>query len=492
MAEVIGDKTVFTLKDVTRSIGKAIEQRFSQAYWVRCEINKLNYYRQSGHCYPDLVEKEEGSLVAEMRGVIWKGDYQLINRKFLKIVGEPLRDGIKVLMQVRIGFDAVRGISLRIIDIDPMFALGELELEKKRTIERLQTEDLFKRNKTLSLPLLPKRIALLSVETSKGYADFTKTLQQHEQRYNVFCLLFPTLLQGDKAAESLIIQLRRIKSVSHHFDAVAIVRGGGGEVGLSCYNDYTLAKEIAGFPLPVLTGIGHSTNETVCEMISYHNAITPTALAEFLIQKFEAFAEPVKNAERVVGSYSMKMIKEEKSRINSTAMYFRAVTRNLLDRNSGEVQNVGKLIRRQVNQSIKQQQAIQNKLMQDIRNCSQEFMEANKKKLYEDMVLLQRDARTLIYENRYTLEQLKIHVCTSATRSLDSEESKLALFENTARHLDPVNVLKRGFSYTLVNGKLVRSVEQVSYGDELQTFLADGRLSSTVSAIINYEEDSGE
>ena len=264
--------------------------------WIQAELNKLNYYKQSGHCFPELVEKQEGRVLAQMKATIWKDDFIIIDREFQRVLKEPLKDGIKILFLAAISFDPTHGLALRIIDIDPAYTLGDLEKEKQETIERLKKENLFDKNKGLRLALLPQRIAVISVESSKGYADFIKVMEGNGRGYRFFHLLFPSLLQGEKAVDSMIAQLKRISKVKNHFDLVAIVRGGGDDIGLSCYNDYRLASAIAEFPLPVLTGIGHSTNETVCEMISYSNAITPTKLAEWLLQKFHDFREPVEAA----------------------------------------------------------------------------------------------------------------------------------------------------------------------------------------------------
>ena len=185
---------------------------------------------------------------------MWKDDYIKINNTFQKVLKEPLKDGIKILFLASISFDPTYGLALRIIDIDPGYTLGDLEREKQETIKKLQDEGIFNKNKTLKLPLLPQRIAVISVETSKGYADFLKVIDTNSWGYKFFHLLFPSLLQGEKAVEGIINQLRRIRKVRSHFDVVAIIRGGGGDIGLSCYNSFILAKEIALFPIPVITG----------------------------------------------------------------------------------------------------------------------------------------------------------------------------------------------------------------------------------------------
>jgi exodeoxyribonuclease VII large subunit len=182
---------------------------------------------------------------------------------------------------------------------------------------------LFDKNKLQPMAVLPQRIAIISVESSKGYADFMQVIENNAYGYRFFHMLFPSLLQGDKAAAQIVAQLKRIKKVKHHFDAVAIIRGGGGDVGLSCYNNYALSKTIASFPLPVLTGIGHSTNETVAEMVAHTNAITPTKLGEILIQHFHNFAVPVENAAEQIADAAHSVLQDARQALQYAGSMFR-------------------------------------------------------------------------------------------------------------------------------------------------------------------------
>ncbi|WDF68606.1 exodeoxyribonuclease VII large subunit [Sphingobacterium oryzagri] len=311
MPEVVDSKTVFSLLEVSRSIQKTIADRYKSLYWIKAEMNKLNHYTHSGHCYPELVEKKDGKIVAEMRSTLWKADFQRINQQFLRLLQEPLREGITMLFQAAISYDPLYGFGLKIVDIDPTFVLGELEKEKRDSILNLQMEGLFDANKKRPFPILPKRLAIVSVETSKGLSDFFKIIRQNPWGYRFEYSLFPALLQGDKSIPSIIKQLAVVAERLEDFDAVAIIRGGGGEVGLSSYNNYQLAKAIAIFPIPVLTGIGHSTNETVSEMVAYKNAITPSELADFLIQKFHQFAIPVDEAQRRIIDATKRRFQQE-------------------------------------------------------------------------------------------------------------------------------------------------------------------------------------
>ena len=316
MPELLDNKTVFTLSEVSKSIQKTIAERYKSLYWIKAEMNKLNHYTHSGHCYPELLEKKEGKIVAEMRSVLWKMDYQRINKHFLTLIGEPLREGITMLFQAGISYDPLYGFSLKILDIDPSFVLGELEKEKRESIFKLKSEGLYQANKQLDLAMVPKRLAIISVETSKGLSDFFKIIQDNPWGYKLSSTLFPALLQGDKSVMSIIKQLEVIAENFEEYDAVAIIRGGGGEVGLSSYNNYLLAKAIAIFPIPVLTGIGHSTNETVSEMVAYKNAITPSELADFLLQKFHNFAIPMDLASDRIVRAARRIFQEEQGKLS--------------------------------------------------------------------------------------------------------------------------------------------------------------------------------
>lgn len=340
MPELIQDKTIFSLLEVSRSIQKTLAERYKSLYWIKAEMNKLNHYTHSGHCYPELVEKQDGKIVAEIRSILWKADYNRINSNFLKIAQEPLREGITMLFQASISYDPMYGLSLRIVDIDPTFTLGELEKEKIDSIRKLKAEGIYESNKSLAFPVVPKRLAIISVETSKGLSDFYKIINQNPWGYRIECTLFPALLQGDKSVPSIIKQLAVIAEKISRYDAVAIIRGGGGEVGLSSYNNYLLARAIAIFPIPVLTGIGHSTNYTVSEMVAYKNAITPSELADFLIQKFHNFAIPIDRSAERIQQLILARFKEERNTLAQLATHIQWVGKREIQTSNAAMQQI--------------------------------------------------------------------------------------------------------------------------------------------------------
>lgn len=444
MPEQNNSRKVFTLLEVSKSIQKTLTERYQSIFWVKAEMNKLNHYPQSGHCYPDLVEKSGGKVIAEMKGILWKDDFLRINSTFLRILHEPLKDGITILFCARITYDPVYGLTLRIFDIDPSYSLGEMEREKQETIARLRKEGVFTLNKSLVLPLLPKRIAIISVETSKGFSDFMSVINGNRWGYHFFCMLFPAILQGERAVDSILFQLNQIRRVINHFDAVAIIRGGGGDVGLNCYNSFTLASELARFPVPVLTGIGHSTNETVIEMIAYRNAITPTELADFLIQLYHNFAVPVQEAQKILIEKSGRIISDEKSALLHSVKFFRSVTGSLISSNSHNIRNSYKVL------------------------CNESRY----------LIKLKQEMHELYIFNLKKNIPLMIN---SHDRILDHLQQKLNL-------LDPINILKRGYSITRINGRSINSLNEIREDQLVETQVADGKFLSTIKTLIREHE----
>ena len=458
MPEVFQDRRIFSLLEVATSIQRVIAERYGSTYWIRAEINKISYYSHSGHAYPELVEKVDGKVVAEMRATIWSAQYAQINAHFEKVLGEPLKDGIKVLLLASIRFDPRYGMSLHILDIDPAYTLGDLEKEKQEAIRRLKSENLFDLNKSKDLALVPNRIAVISVETSKGYADFLHVLQGNPYGYAFFQMLFPALLQGENAISSIIDQLNRIKLIIHHFDAVVIVRGGGGDVGLSCYNHYDLAREIACFPIPVLTGIGHATNETVSELVAYQNAITPTKLAEFLLQRMHLFAVPVSEASQSISALAKKMLAESGYALQTEARLFKSNVQARVNEDKNRIERC--VI------SVKQQSLL--------------FFRNKKNHIAQLADLASRASREAVSSSGQSLAFHIIKLKFASAQVLQHAQNKIIGMERELHHLHPDNVLRRGYSITLFNNKAVVSASQIKEGDELITHFYQGQATTIV------------
>ncbi len=432
----MSDKKVFPLSALTRAISKTIENYCSTPTWVKADIVKLNHYTHSGHCYPDLVEKKNNKIVAEIRGTIWKNDFQRINKKFKEFLNEGLKDDITIVCLGTVNYHPVYGITFHIKDIDPSFTLGELARQKAQTIQRLKNENIFELNKKKALELTPKSIAIISVETSKGYKDFLSVIQGKDNPYSFNLKLFPAILQGERSVMTIITQLNRIKKYVNIFDAVAIIRGGGGEIGLSSYDDYRLAKEIATYPIPVLTGIGHATNETVSEMVSFQSFITPTKIASFLIEQFYQFEKSIHEAFSLISRMTVQVIEEQKHTLKTKSSQFESHSSRLFEKQKSLLQlSAHKVLR-----------------------LSEQLINHEKQQL-------QRQASTLHHEGLHTMQE---------------HNQQMELFASKLKLLDPKQTLKRGYSITKLNGKYLNALTQAKVGDTIVTQLVDGTIESTI------------
>lgn len=456
--ETFQDQPVYSLSEIAMSLHRVVERTYPQPYFIKAEILKLNYYPHSGHCYPELVEKEGKSIKAEMRAIIWSSNFLRINHRFLQITGESLKENINILCLASIEYSPKHGLALHIQDIEPTYTLGEMAKNRNAVIERLKKEGVFARNRSLTMPVLPKRIAVISVETSKGYSDFISTLTNNHYGYKFETELFPSILQGDKAIVGITNRLNEIAGRVDEFDCVVIVRGGGGDVGLSCYDDYSMAVSVATFPLPVLTGIGHSTNLSVTDMVAHTHNITPTDVAFSIIQYFVAFDEKLQDLQTRLLSRVKVVLAEEKNR----------------------------LVELDARQQIAVPQVL-TKFRQQLSTLSQQIAMKSK-----EMLIVKQSELTGVWQTLVRLNQTKIQreseqLCNWSdqlevwrSRSIKQARERLQNMEDKIKLLHPDNILKRGFSITLLNGKAVSDATQVKTGDVICTKVLHGDILSEV------------
>jgi len=458
MAQPLENRKIYSLLEISSGISRAISRAFPDYYWVKAEITKLNFYPKSGHCYPDLVEKHNGLIKAQIRANIWAGNYNKINQKFKLVTGEPLKDGLKILFLAKIGYHEHYGLALNILDIEPSFTLGEMAREKQLTIEKLKQEDLIEKNKKQHLPLLPKRVAVISVETSKGYSDFKNVLENNSWRYRFALSLFPALLQGDSAVSSISAQLNAIVSRREEFDVVAIIRGGGGDVGLNAYDNYHLAKTVALCPLPVITGIGHSTNLTVVQMVAFANKITPTEAGHFLVQQFHNFDVRLGNAETKMVRDVMEMLATEKQHFSQVTKMFAVHTRNLFSRHK--------------TQWIY--------LIKRLEQSGQGMLGKADEQLVSVVSHLKYQPVQKIRQERQQLESIQKLLGLHAEQSVQKANGRLRLLESKINLLKPENILKKGYSISTVGGKVLKSAADAIPGNKMMTRLYEGEIESII------------
>ena len=280
------EKEFIDLFEFQTRLKKGVECLFPNRQWLKAEVSAVKA-RQGSHCWLELSQSGENGLVAKASAVIWSSKYRFIAPYFESVTGSPLQEGMVVLVEVSVNYSQLYGFSLVINDIDPQYSLGQKELERQRTIERLSREGLMDLQKELALPVLPYRLAVVSAEDAAGYRDFVRHLEENPYGFSFDVTLFPALMQGAECPSSVIAALDAVLECGEVFDVVLILRGGGAKLDLACLDDYEMAAVIAQYPLPVLTAIGHDQDHHVCDMVAHSYLKTPTALADEILSIYE-------------------------------------------------------------------------------------------------------------------------------------------------------------------------------------------------------------
>ncbi|MDD3355770.1 MAG: exodeoxyribonuclease VII large subunit [Dysgonamonadaceae bacterium] len=280
------DETVFSLSELNLSVKETIRETFNETYWVRAETSDVRHHR-NGHCYLEFIEKARDgqSIVAKARATIWSNTFALLKPYFEQETGQAFTSGLTVLVRVSIDFHEIYGYGLFVTDIDPSYTVGEIARNRILVLKKLEEDGVLTLNKELPLPEPLNRIAVISSPSAAGYEDFHSQLDHNNLGVIFYMKLFPAIMQGDKSESSIISALEQIYEFKHLFDVVVIIRGGGASSDLNCFDSYDLATHFAQFPLPVISGIGHERDLTVIDAVAHTRVKTPTAAAEFLINK---------------------------------------------------------------------------------------------------------------------------------------------------------------------------------------------------------------
>ena len=273
----------YSLKELCDWIQEIVENDLPNRYWVCAEIASMSV---RGHCYMELVEKaENGILAAKVRATCWNNVYNLLSAYFVQETGQSLHVGLQVMLEVSVEFHAVYGLSLNVWNIDPTYTLGDLAKQRQATIQQLTEDGVMDLQKALQIPSLPRRVAVISSADAAGYGDFCDQLKHNRFGFKFHVQLYPAVVQGDTAARSVVQALNSIAALEEEWDVVVIIRGGGASTDMSCFDDYNLASHCAQFPLPIIAGIGHTRDVSVVDMVVHTSVKTPTAAAEWLIER---------------------------------------------------------------------------------------------------------------------------------------------------------------------------------------------------------------
>jgi len=454
-----------TLLELNRKVKDTIALGFPENYWVIAEISELKVNRK-GHCYLDLVEKDETEdrIIAKARGMIWAYTFRMLKPYFESATGQEFRAGLKIMVSVSVEFHELYGYSLHITDIEPSYTLGDMARKRMETIKRLEEEGIIHMNQQLPMVEVPQKIAVISSQTAAGYKDFTEQLHHNPYGYVFYPKLFPAYMQGNEAESSIIAALERIYQHEDIFDAVAIIRGGGAQADLSCFDQYTLAAHVAQFPLPVLSGIGHEKDESVVDLVVHTKLKTPTAVADFLVTQAYEFEESLLSLRDDIVDRTNRFIQKEHQRQQNYSGRLAPNINAIIDKNKTRLERKA----------------------EKLNHLNQIFIQHQNQKLKEDSSRITNATRRMIEKSSYQLNHMERNLPSHVEKYISSKKKHINQLERENHHLDPKNILKRGFSITQKNNQTLKSARQTQEGDTIVTYLYEGHVISTINNKKNH------
>lgn len=438
-------RNALSLLELNQLLAEVIEIGMPREYWVEAEISELRVVR--GHCYIDLIEKTEGTNtpIARASAKCWQNTWSVISPYFEKVTGQRLCSGMNVLMLVSANFHPAYGFSWIISDIDPTYTLGDMARKRQVIIEQLKREGVFDLQKELSLPLFCQHIAVISSANAAGYDDFVDQLESNAHGFRFVTRLFSATMQGEGVEQSVIAALNNIyetflTSDETAPDCVVIIRGGGATSDLSGFDTLALAENVAQFPIPVITGIGHERDESILDMISHTRVKTPTAAAALLIDHLKRVWDYLQEAQGVLETNARQRMDLEQMRLQRAA------------------QKIPPLF-----------------------SLFKERQERRIDSMMRDMITA---AQRSISDDMHKVETLESVIKPMLERRVTGEMHRLQMLGQRVSALDPDLLLKRGYSITLHEGKIVHDASQLKHGDKIETRVEKG----TIHSIVDCEE----
>jgi len=427
-----------SLLELNTEMKNTLKSSFKSPQWIIAEISEIrdNY---SGHCYLELIEKntENDNIIAKAKANIWSYTYRILKPYFETSTGQSLCSGLKILISVNVEFHENYGFSLNIKDIDPSYTIGDIAKRRRLIISKLEEEGVLNMNKEVAFPMVPQKIAIISSETAAGYGDFVQHLNNNRHHFKFYHKLFPAYMQGENAETSIIAALDKIYKNEHVFDLVVIIRGGGSQADLSCFDNYNLAYYITQFPLPILSGIGHERDDTIVDMVAYSKMKTPTAVADFIISYCDEFYD-----------YFTQLQDQFISSIES-----------IVDDKKDQLKNIENELAVRVTNMIKEKKNVLKNITSNLQSITKNYISHKRK----DLVFISQSG-----------------IKNNLQQFFQRHQYQLQLLEKSNQLSNPENILKRGFSITLKNGKVLKDTDQIIENDIIETKLYKGTLTSIV------------
>jgi exodeoxyribonuclease VII large subunit len=458
------ERKIFSLTQLNAALERHFMNEFgAKTYWITAEIAQVNY--KSGNMYLELVDTVDGVKSAQSMANMWAAQVKSVKLKIGSDFDSIVKAGNKLLLLVKIEYHKVYGLKLNVLDIDPNYAYGEIEREKKLTIERLKSEGVFDLQKYIQIPILAKRIALIGSPQTSGFRDFCDTLTTNNAYRNFKIKYFPSSVQGDTAVSELVKAIHSAQE--YDVDVIVLVRGGGSKMDLHLFNQYEVCKAICESKIPVITGIGHESDEVVSDLVACQKTITPTACAKFIYLRIYNYLKDLNEAYQALKAAAFFQVSNAMEEFQHYNNYFVLHARQLLS-------------------------AARERLQQQSHDIQSSFMRTITTERMELELQLDRAEGYAKNEMRRNLE---VELVARLERTewlskgiLDNAALELKNLTELLVLLNPEKLLKSGYTVSTIENEDVMRYSGNPIGKELKTLAAGMLLTSTITEIKKYHE----
>lgn len=428
-----------TLQEFNNRIKRLLADPSVMNCWVVAETTDV---RINQHCYLQLLEKnpKTGATVAKIKAIIWGSQFRFLNARFKQVTGRDIGNDMKIMVCLSVNYSPQYGLTVVINDINPEFTLGDMERQRQEILNRLTQEGIIGQNKTVPVPPVLQRIAIVSAAGAAGYGDFMKQLTDNKYGVCFYPCLFQATMQGVKTVPTVLAALDKVEQNQHLFDCVVIIRGGGGTEELNSFDNYDLARRVATFPLPVIVGIGHERDITVLDYVAGIRVKTPTAAAEHIILQAANALAHIGDLSNQVVSIARDYIARAKEQLSYYAGNLPIMAQRIIDTNTLRLQNFIQNIPLHVQRRIEGENA---------------------------QLARQKDA----------IKNAVAQVKMKETMRLEALGDKIEL-------LSPRKVMARGYTLTTCEGKIMTDAAQLEAGKLVTIHFRDGKVVAGTQSVI--------
>ncbi len=478
----MGERKTYRLSRILGRVREVFEEQIKgRQFWLRAEIASVTFHR-SGHYYLELMESENGVVVAKCRAMIWNSNLEQIKSDLGQDLPNILRNGSEILAFAELTYSELYGLQLNVMSIDKSFNIGELERRKQATYNRLFEEGLIGKNAQIQPKIVLQKIALVGAPSSSGHTDFVKQVKGNEHGFDFAITEFPCQVQGERAEQDIVNTLKSLPQ--HDFDVVVLIRGGGSKLDLEVFNAYSIAKAVAEFTIPVFTGIGHETDSSIVDFTANRHFKTPSAVGAFIVDKAYQFRVKVESVYAYVTEFYKRQMASEKSKIDLGMQFLAAKSVSMTRLKRGDLHNLSNRLAASVKQRLSGEELFLNSGEQLLSVKPKSKIESENRKLRESAETISILAKQSVDEENAIVRNRSELLALLGRNLINREKHRMEMLEEIPGLFHPEHILKKGYAFVRLNGKIIVEASEIAVGDEIEIEM----YSRKITAVVTKEE----